>query len=88
MNTQEVIQKWSSDYTSFNSFPKIEEYEGVVYYPVGHNSSHTFYAGIDNNGQLYRMTVGDEFNEEINDYQGGVKRTSKIDNLTHYWGHY
>ena len=52
------------------------------------DASPTFYVGIDADGQMYRMTVGDEFNQELDDYQAGVKKASKIDSLAHYWGHY
>lgn len=82
------IQKWTQEYTSYNTTSSSVEFGNITYYPVGHNSSHTFYVGVDTDGQMYRMTVGDEFNEELDDYQAGVKKASKIDSLAHYWGHY
>ena len=85
------IQKWSSEYTSQKSAEKVE-YDGVIYYPVGHNASHNFYAGVGSDGEIYKMSIGDESCEVSPGnfvFQSDVKTVRKVTDIRYeYWGHY
>jgi hypothetical protein len=90
MEKRKAIEVWSNHFLNRRKIPNIDlkEKDGVTFYPVGLNSSHIFYVGIDTDNQLYRMTVGDEYNDKLDEYEALVEKITKIDSIDlQYWGH-
>ena len=89
MSTLETIKSWAKEYTGgVDPIPFI--YEGVTYYKVGHNASHSFAIGINADGVIWRLTSGESgWDEEENSptYETSVE---KIADLAHigYMGHF
>jgi hypothetical protein len=61
-------------------------YQGVPFWDVGHNSTHTFFLGLKD-GQRYRMS--EYYDHEANDGQGETEVTMEpVDEFGSYFGHY
>ncbi|MBN2096741.1 hypothetical protein JW752_05120 [Candidatus Peregrinibacteria bacterium] len=73
---------WHLEYTQGQIRP-IEK-EGIIFYQVGHNASHEFYAGVKED-RKYKYTVGENYDEEGNFYPD--EKIYEVDEWG-YMGHY
>ena len=53
---------WHLDFS--NGKLSCHTHEGVTFYQVGRNSSHQFYAGVDDNGQIWKLITGESYDDE------------------------
>ncbi len=65
MTNLQAIQAMSSRYYNL-PIDKVSclEYEGLIFYPVGHNASHDFYLAADASDVIWRLAVGEGWDEK------------------------
>jgi len=86
----EFIKKWSKEFAGVDVVP-IEKH-GILFYPVGQNASHDFYAGVDPDGQLYSRSCGecmcDDCSQNGEDLPDHFDDVQMVDSFNGYYGHY
>lgn len=79
------ILRWHMEYTRGGIRPT--EKDGIVFYQVGHNASHEFYAGYKD-GQLYEYTCGESWEPEDNPNLPGISEYVRPVEEFGYMGHF
>lgn len=100
-NRKKQIKEWALEYEFHRCggrFPKKgkgkiklfpTEENGIQFYVVGHNSSHEFYLGVDDDGHYWKMSCGESWSEDNQDYSKLDRSITKLDSLDNqYFGHY
>lgn len=65
-----------------SSFPgDIMILDGIKYYQVGRNSTHSFYYGLDKKKNLLRLSVDEE------SFDSDDMKVTTVISLNEYWGH-
>lgn len=89
MNTLKAIQDMSKAYTS-GTLREPYLYEGIAFYPVGHNASHSFSLGVDDEGVVWSYSSGEgDWDAGLQEY-GWSQHVCKVGTLENvgYVGHF
>lgn len=69
--------------------PRSEEHNGIHFFPVGHNASHWFYLGVDQDGIIWRRSFGESGMDDAGEmtYSEHISQVESMQALG-YFGHH
>lgn len=87
---QKEILRWHQNFLGKGTrVSRPEVIGGVAFYQVGQNASHSFYAGVDADGQKFRRAFGEGEWDDDGNVIGWTDRISPVESFaSHYMGHY
>lgn len=92
---REANRRFNGEVTHID-MPTVREVRGdsVELWAVGRNASHEFYAGVGQTGQLYRMSIGEEWPETeegdaglLDEEPELVEHIAPVTDFDGYYGH-
>jgi len=83
----EEILVWHMQYlgSAKPSEPSVKD--GIKFWAVGHNASHSFSAGVKD-GQRYRSAFGEEGWDEVDDTPIHKESIRRVESFDGYYGHF